>query len=406
MWEKASPTIDETKWLALSECNMSRGFAPLIILIIITLIAGGAVVVIKTTSLPLGQSLGLPLNKAPLQTTPAPKDILPTATAVPKIADSSQTPSPATKVVPVPTTGTLEALLSGPEDAVPPTLRLFDDQLRMVVEDDVSKQGPYSRSVGGYKYVIKDLAPGKYLAGAAGNFYFSPQNVTIQAGKTTSVTLKLNPSSTKITTTLTGRTFVDSNGNKKYDSGELNVEGVVDVNIYLLTKDGEKRVYGFSGLPGGPYDLGGTSQHFLGKYVFKSGTQPGYTPVNLEVEMGLYNTSNNVDIPFTTQSTFSNPGSVTGHVFVDTNGNGQYDGGELKPNNYFPSVGLEKPNSQFRYDTVTVNDQGGFSFSNLSPGNYVLKVDPVPNYSPKQGNVSFTLGSGENKTIDFIMTQQ
>lgn len=382
-----------------------KGFTPLVLVIIIAVLVGGAVFAFKTGKMNKNEfGSGQPSEEKTTASDSA-KTITPTNESTPtsKPASASKVIQP-TEVVSA--NGVLEVTLNGPEDAVPPIVRLFDGQLRLVKESDLGKGDSFTRSSTAYKFILKNIPPGKYLVGAAGNFYFKPQDITIWAGKTAAVALDKNPSSATITTTLSGRTYVDSNGNKQYDGGELDVSGPVDIGIYLLTSAGEKRVYGFSGLPGGAYNLGGTGQKFLGKYIFKSGVQPGYTPVNLEVELGIYNVNNIVNIPFITQSTYSNPGSIKGKVYVDVNGNGQYDGGESRPGSYFPSVGLERPGGEYRYNTVTVDNDGNYSFGNLSPGAYVVKLDDVPGYTPKQGEVTVNLGSGEEKAVNLSLTQR
>ena len=82
------------------------------------------------------------------------------------------------------------------------------------------------------------------------------------------------------------------------------------------------------------------------------------------------------------------------------------DGGESRPGSYFPSVGLEKPGGEYRYTTVTVDNDGNFSFNDLSPGPYVVKLDDVPGFIRKQGEVTVNLGLGEEKTIDLSLNQQ
>lgn len=269
-------------------------------------------------------------------------------------------------------------------------VRLFDSDLRFI--SDLRKGSPY---------IFKNIAPGKYIVGAVGSNYYNPQAVTVSAGKITGVTLSRNNNAPAISF-LKGRTFVDSNGNKKYDDGELSPEGGVILDINLITKEGDKRISGLSGTQGGPYDLS-IFDYLLGNYRFSTGLQPGYTASSFTRDIGLYNTSATVDVPYTTQSTISTPGGVKGKIYFDGNGNQQLDGGENRPSDYYPSIGLEKPNHEggYRYGSVTVSEEGEYNFSNLTPGKYMLKLDEVPGYSPYQSSLNIEIISGQEQQINF-----
>lgn len=391
----------------MSTFNNQKGFTSVILLIILPILVvliGGVVVISQKAKFSGGDILPQVVENKVIPSPDLVTVPTPSPTNIPTKVIAKPVPSKTVSI-----TGNLELLFYGPSGWVSPVVRLFDEQLRYLNKEiqwyqtQETDQSAIVGINGGKKYIFKNLPPGRYIVGAMNGGYYQPKTAEVQVGRTTTVTMEKDSSSTNNISVLTGKTFVDSNGNGQYDGGELDVSGVVSVDIYFLTASGEKRINGFSGFSGGPYKLN-VGDFFLGKYRFKTvGVQPGYKPLDLYLDLGLYNTSSTVNLPFLADS---NPSTIKGKVYVDSNGNGQYDSGETKPDNYFPSVGLERPGGGYRYNTVTTNNDGEYSFSNLSPGDYVLKLDDVPNYSPKQAEVTINLGSAEEKIVNFGMVQK
>jgi dolichyl-diphosphooligosaccharide--protein glycosyltransferase len=77
------------------------------------------------------------------------------------------------------------------------------------------------------------------------------------------------------------------------------------------------------------------------------------------------------------------PGDAQGTIYFDDNSNGKYDGGEemngVKVDLVYTTMGDNKLVDSFTTDTT-----GGYSFTNLIPGVYMLNVTKLPDYETTQ----------------------
>jgi hypothetical protein len=76
------------------------------------------------------------------------------------------------------------------------------------------------------------------------------------------------------------------------------------------------------------------------------------------------------------------PSSIAGYVFLDTNSNGKLDSGEtVLPGVTLTLTGTSSVGGQAVSQTTTTNSAGAYSFSNLTPGVYVVTETEVSTYT-------------------------
>jgi hypothetical protein len=92
--------------------------------------------------------------------------------------------------------------------------------------------------------------------------------------------------------------------------------------------------------------------------------------------------------------------NITGVVYVDKNGNGQLDSGEKTPTQYYPNVALDRTDRQYRYEMVNADINGNYSFSNISPGKYLVVFQEVPGYKIPNQEVHVEVIKGKLITIN------
>ncbi|MBI4748082.1 MAG: hypothetical protein HY774_06305, partial [Acidobacteria bacterium] len=187
-----------------------------------------------------------------------------------------------------------------------------------------------------------------------------PQTVTVTGNSTTTATtVGFQPVGT-----VTGHVFTDTNGNGVQDSGEPDLSGV------SVTVDSAN----------GPPITVTTDAN--GNYT-ATNVAAGLTSVNVADPANTIETTNvdpqNVTVTQGATATaatvgFQGFGSVSGHVFTDTNGNGIQDSGEPDLNGV--SVTITPANGS--PVTVTTNASGNYSASNIPVGNVTINVaDPA-----------------------------
>jgi len=191
-----------------------------------------------------------------------------------------------------------------------------------------------------------------------------------------------------------GVVFNDLDLNKTQGSGEPGI-GAVRVDLYDST--GTTLIASMTTTAGGAYSFTNLPP---GDYVVVETDLAGYvstTPnmVSAAVSAGGTATVNFGDykIPSSTLS------SINGIVFNDANANGIQDPGET------PLSGVTiqlRDNTGAVIATTTTNASGGYSFTNLPAGTYmVTEIDPPGFISTTLNNVAVNLSAGTTATVHF-----
>ncbi|MFY9821172.1 MAG: SdrD B-like domain-containing protein [Thermoanaerobaculia bacterium] len=206
------------------------------------------------------------------------------------------------------------------------------------------------------------------------------------------------------------RVWLDANGNGAQDAGETGINGVT---VQLL--DGGGIVVGTATTAGdGNYTF---SNLAAGSYSVRvvSGTLPsGVTPTfDLDgtatpniASFTLAAGANRTDVDFGYRGT----GSVGDRVWNDANGNGLQDTGETGIN----GVTVQLFNGATLVATTTTAGDGNYTFNNLTPATYTVKIVPgtlpagvvTPTFDldgiATANQATFTLAAGQNRTdVDF-----
>lgn len=218
------------------------------------------------------------------------------------------------------------------------------------------------------KFYFTGLAAGTYhvrevlAAGVTTTTPTSSLDATVTANQTTTgVNIGEGPS-------ISGKVFTDLNGNGTPDSGEPGVAG----RTVFLNVDGS----------GQPANNPQATTDATGAFVFSGLAAGTYTVMEVlpsNVTLTTPAQSASVTNGSTVQNLiFGEKPSITGSVFIDENGNGQFDSGE-------PGVPGQKvfidSNNNGTLDSgepSTLTDaNGNYSFTGIAPGNYtVMEVLP------------------------------
>ncbi|MBW8873571.1 MAG: carboxypeptidase regulatory-like domain-containing protein [Acidobacteria bacterium] len=206
------------------------------------------------------------------------------------------------------------------------------------------------------------------------------------------------------------RVWLDANGNGVQDAGETGINGVT---VQLL--DGGGNVVGSATTAGdGNYTF---SNLAAGSYSVRvvSGTLPdGVTPTfDLDgiatpniASFTLAAGANRTDVDFGYRGT----GSAGDRVWNDANGNGVQDAGETGIN----GATVQLFNGATLVATTTTAGDGNYTFNNLTPATYTVKIVPgtlpagvvTPTFDldgiATANQATFTLAAGQNRTdVDF-----
>ena len=202
------------------------------------------------------------------------------------------------------------------------------------------------------------------------------------------------------------RVWLDTNGNGVQDAGENGINGVtvqlLDASNNVLatattTGDGN---YTFSNLTSGNYSVRVSS---LPAGVAETYDLDGVASAN-QATFSLAAGANRTDVDFGYRYT----GSVGDRVWLDSNGDGVQDAGEAGINGV--TVQLLDASNNVVGTTTTAGD-GNYTFSNLAPGTYTVRVSSLPagvteTYDldgvASANQATFTLAAGANRTdVDF-----
>ncbi len=202
------------------------------------------------------------------------------------------------------------------------------------------------------------------------------------------------------------RVWLDSNGNGTQDAGETGINGVT---VQLL--DSSNNVVGTATTSGD------------GNYTFSNLAAGTYTVRLSNLPAGLSETYDLDGVATADQATFTlaagqnrtdvdfgyrYTGSVGDRVWIDSNGNGAQDAGETGLNGVTVQL-LDSSNNVV--GTATTSGDGNYTFNNLAPGTYTVRVSNLPagvaeTYDldgvATANQATFTLGAGQNRTdVDF-----
>jgi len=203
------------------------------------------------------------------------------------------------------------------------------------------------------------------------------------------------------TASAAGRVLVDVNGNGVQDAGEnTGIPGVTvmlwtnGVTTVATTTTGSDGSYSFSNLPPGNYTVVETD---LPGWVSTGDTEgPNDNQILLTLASGQNSTENNfLD---------AQPGSVSGTVVLDVNGNGVRDAGE---NTGISGVTVTLQTNGVTVATTTTGSDGSYSFPGVLPGSYTI-VETVPGgyLGTSPVTLSATVASGQSVTgKDYLNTK-
>ena len=288
------------------------------------------------------------------------------------------------------------------------TVQLLNAANTVVATATTSGDGSYTfNNLAAGNYTVKIVAS-SLPAGTAPTFDLDGIATANQAG----FTLAAGQNRTdvdfgyKYTGSVGDRVWLDANANGVQDAGETGINGVTvqllnaGGTVVATTSTSGNGNYTFANLAGGNYTV---------KIVASSlpaGTAPtfdldGIATAN-QASFTLAAGASRTDVDFG----YKNTGSVGDRVWLDTNGNGNQDAGETGINGV--TVQLLNSTGAVIATTTTAGD-GNYTFANLAPGTYTVKVvsSTLPAASTPTFDLdgiatahtaTFTLTAGQNRT--------
>ena len=224
---------------------------------------------------------------------------------------------------------------------------------------DASNPSTTTDSLG--KYYFTGLAPGNYsvreVVAAGVTLTTNSQTVAVTANQTKAgVNFGEAPS-------ITGTVFTDLNGDGTFSANEpgvanrtvfLNIDGtgVPDASNPSASTDANGN-FVFSGLAAGSYSV---------KEVLQSNVT-----LTTPVQSAAVTSGNTVHNLF-----FGERPSITGTVFIDENGNAQFDTSEPGVPGQKVFLNVDNSGSPTSNPTAITDSNGVFSFTGLAPGNYTV----------------------------------
>ncbi len=202
------------------------------------------------------------------------------------------------------------------------------------------------------------------------------------------------------------RVWLDSNGNGTQDAGETGLNGVTvqlldsSNNVVGTTTTSGDGNYTFNNLAPGTYTVRVSG---LPAGVTETYDLDGVATAN-QATFSLAAGQNRTDVDFG----YRYNGSVGDRVWLDANGNGVQDAGETGLNGVTVQL-LDSSNNVV--GTATTSGDGNYTFNNLAPGTYTVRVSNLPagvaeTYDldgvATANQATFSLAAGQNRTdVDF-----
>jgi len=139
---------------------------------------------------------------------------------------------------------------------------------------------------------------------------------------------------------------------------------------------GTNGLYGIGGLPAGSFTIG------VDTNTLASGLRQIYDPDSI-LDNRTSVTLTDGEVRNTVSFSYAYSRSISGSVLVDVNGNGLED---VVDTNGYSGVTIELLTNGVVSATVTTSATGGYSFTNLMPGAYTVRmVKPANGYSTAPG---------------------
>ena len=256
-------------------------------------------------------------------------------------------------------------------------------------------------------YAFTNLVPGDYFVGFTppAGYLFTTSNVGADAtdsdvlagtNRTALVTLVSGQNDPTVDAgfyrpaSLGDYTWVDSNFNGQQDGGEPALSNVVVTlynaasNVIGVTTSSAAGAYAFTNLPPGSYFVGFAppsgylfTTANLGADASDSDVLAGTNRTAL-ITLANGQTDNTVDAGFYQMA------SLGDYTWVDSNGNGQQDGGEPALSNVVVTLYNAASNA---IGTTTSSVAGAYAFTNLVPGTYFVGFTPPAGYLFTTSNV-------------------
>jgi len=255
-------------------------------------------------------------------------------------------------------------------------------------------------------YIARFLTPGGYLPTAANIGADTSDSDAGSGGYSGTYNLAAGTEDTTVDAgfyqgaSIAGSVFADSNDNGIRDNGEA---GIAGVRITITGTDGAGNTVSRSATTAtdGSYSFTDLAP---GTYTVAEETQPvGY----LDGQDSAGNSGGTVGpdrvsgISLASGTTATNvnfgellPASIGDRVWNDANGNGQQDTGELGIANV--AVALFKADGTTQVGSTTTDSAGLYSFANLNPGTYRVKVTNPTGFNATTKGTNATSGTDSN----------
>lgn len=188
-------------------------------------------------------------------------------------------------------------------------------------------------------------------------------------------------------TQVTVRAFVDANGSGVFDAGDAAIAGA---QISLTPSNGEAGVTAATDASGvatfNQVEPGSYAAALTGNVPAGAVLATASAPIVVAPFRG-----GTVNVEF---RYVYNPGGVSGRLYRDDNGNGQYDASDTPAPGLIVRLFSSADTLQDPVSETATGNAGEFSFSGLRPGAYTLVVTSLPTMQLEGGNVrTVTVGA-------------